>query len=64
VLPDMGNTFPTPQRHGRDGMVRVTHRRGRYYFYSVTPSGEPIAIEIHARAWRQNRFPRLWKVVA
>jgi hypothetical protein len=45
-------------------MVRVTHRRGRNYFYSATAQGEPIAIEIHARAWRTNRFPRLWKVVA
>jgi hypothetical protein len=45
-------------------MVRVTHRRGRNYFYSLTPQGEPIAVEIHTRAWRSNRFPRLWKVFA
>jgi hypothetical protein len=45
-------------------MVRVTHRRGRNYFYSATPGGEPIAVEIHIRAWRTNRFPRLWKVFA
>jgi hypothetical protein len=59
-----GEYFPHATTAREREMVRVTHRRGRYYFYSVTPSGEPIAIEIHARAWRQNRFPRLWKVVA
>jgi hypothetical protein len=45
-------------------MVRVTHRRGRYYFHGVTRSGDPLPVEIHARAWRLNRFPRLWRVFA
>jgi hypothetical protein len=45
-------------------MVRVTHRRGRNYFHLTTKSGDAAPIEIHARAWRANRFPRLWKVFA